>query len=633
VRVVYEIGEFQVDAQRRLLFLGGEPRPLPLASKAFDTLLYLIEHRDRLLDKDTLLAAIWPDVVVGENNLNQVITSLRRVLGERRDEHRFIVTVPGRGYRFVADVRERSAGSPTSKIHHMAVADPLSKRAGPVAQRTSIAVLPFANLTGEPGRDYLGDGMSEELIHKLTRVPGFRVSARTSSFAYKGKNVHIRDIARDLNVTAVLEGSIRMTANRIRVTAQLVDAQSGFHVWSKTYEQALDDIFKLQDELAAAIVGALQGERDIASMLPIISTHPTTDVEAYQLYLQGISLYAHLSEANLRTAIQRFQQALTRDPTFTRAICAVALAHITTGVYGWEPLADSLKHAQRYGERALARDSRLGDARTVLGMVSACRGDWLAAESHFRSALELDCDATTNIQYATYILSATGHQQKAIREAERAYQAAPASSWTLLILACLHSFAGRDEEALRYADFAVGQGWLVDVVPVPLIRAQAAQRSGRYPEAAQNMIKALPPQVRSAGGEELVRLIYTALAEREQSPAAIAAISRLMSERTAQTVNTLHLPMLLLHWTVVLGDFDLAFLIANRTLDQFELQGAIPVIDFLSQLWLPELRAFRQDLRFQVFATRLGLMEYWQQYGSPDDCEVKDGKLICHYNA
>jgi TolB-like protein len=633
VHVVYEIGEFLVDAQRRLLFHGAEARPVPLANKAFDTLLFLIVHRERLLDKDTLLAAIWPDVVVGENSLNQVITSLRRVLGERRDEHRFIVTVPGRGYRFVADVRERAAEPPNSKTHHMVVAGAVSKRAGAVAQRTSIAVLPFANLTGEPGRDYLGDGMSEELIHKLTRVPGFRVPARTSSFAYKGKNVHIRDIARDLNVTAVLEGSIRATADRIRVTAQLVDAQSGFHVWSKTYEQALDDIFKLQDELAAAIVGALQGEGDIASTLPVISAHPTTDVEAYQLYLQGIALYGHLSEANLRTALQRFQQAIARDPTFTRAICAVAMAHITTGVYGWEPLADSLQLAERYGERALTRDPCLSDARTVLGMVRACRGDWLAAEAHFRSALELDCDATTNINYAIYVLSATGHQQKAIREAERAYQQAPASSWMLITLAMFYTFAGRDEEALRYADFAVGQGWLGAVVPLPLIRAQAAQRSGRYLEAAQGMIEALPSQVRAAGGEELVRLVYTALAERERSPAAIGAIRRLMSERSAQIVNTLHLPMLLLHWTVVLGDFDLAFLIANRTLDQFEQQGAIPVIDFLSQLWFPELRAFRQDPRFQVVATRLGLMEYWQQYGSPDDCDVKDGKLICHYNA
>jgi TolB-like protein len=632
VHVVYEVGEFRVDAQRRLLFHGAETRPVPLANKAFDTLLYLIEHRDRLLDKDTLLAAIWPDVVVGENNLNQVITSLRRVLGERRDEHRFIVTVPGRGYRFVADVRARLAETPNSKTHDMVVASP-AKRAGPVAPRTSIAVLPFANLTGEQGRDYLGDGMSEELIHKLTRVPGFRVPARTSSFAYKGKNVNIRDIARDLNVTAVLEGSIRTTANRIRVTAQLVDAQSGFHVWSETYEQTLDDIFKLQDELAAAIVGALQGEEDIASLLPIISSHPTPDVEAYQLYLQGISLYAQLSEANLRTAIQRFQQAISLDPTFTRAICAVALAHITTGVYGWEPLADSLKHAQRYGERALTRDSRLADARTVLGMVSACRGDWLAAEAHFRSALELDCDAMTSIQYAIYILSATGQLRKAIREAERAYQQAPASPWILMALAMFYSFAGRDEEALRYADFAVGQGWLVGVVPQPLIRAQAAQRSGSYAEAAQGMIEALPPQVRAAGGEELVRLVYAALAERERSPAAIRAIRQLMSERTAHTVNTLHLPMLLLHWAVVLGDLDLAFLICNCTLDQFEPQGAIPVVDFLSQLWLPELRAFRRDPRFQVFATRLGLMEYWQQYGSPDEFDVKDGELTYHYNA
>ncbi len=214
---VFIFGEFRLDLRRRLLLAGCDLVPVPLASKAYDTLAYLIQHRDEVVTKDELMRVVWPRVTVEENNLNQVVSALRRAFGERRGEHRFIATVPGRGYRFVAEVH----GEP--------------KVAG--ARIASIAVLPFVNLTGEPEKDYFGDGMAEELIHMLTRVPGLRVPSRTSSFAYKGRGVHVRNIARDLDVSLVLEGSVRSAGERIRVTAQLVNAETGYHQWSQTFDR------------------------------------------------------------------------------------------------------------------------------------------------------------------------------------------------------------------------------------------------------------------------------------------------------------------------------------------------------------------------------------------------------------
>jgi TolB-like protein len=253
-RIQYEFNNFRLDPQQRLLLSGAEGRPIPMAPKVFDTLLYFIERRGELLDKTTLMKAIWPNIVVEENSLNQNISTLRRVLGESPGEHRFIVTEPGRGYRFVADVKTVTvpASAPRAGVPAEAPPPPAAPISSPgQPSRSSIAVLPFANLTGDPGKEYFSDGMAEELIHTLARIPGLRVPARTSSFAYKGRNTDVRQIARDLQVGAVLEGNVRSADERIRVTAQLIDAESGYHLWSQNYDRKFEDIFELQDALAA----------------------------------------------------------------------------------------------------------------------------------------------------------------------------------------------------------------------------------------------------------------------------------------------------------------------------------------------------------------------------------------------
>ena len=203
----------------------------------------------------------------------------------------------------------------------------ITRAATPAAPRTAIAVLPFANLTGDASKEYLGDGMAEELINTLNKVQGLKVPARTSTFAYKGRNTDIRQIAKDLGVGTILQGSVRAADKRIRITAQLINAQDGLHLWSESYDEEFTDLFKLQDTLATAIMTALQPNLHAAAETAVSQGRPTRDVEAYQLYLQGSSLADRVTEENENRAIEYFQQAIARDPKFARAYAGVAYAH------------------------------------------------------------------------------------------------------------------------------------------------------------------------------------------------------------------------------------------------------------------------------------------------------------------
>ena len=295
---VFGFGGFRLDASRRLLF-GVDGEPVPLNSRAFDTLAYLVEHSQQLLDKATLLAAIWPNTVVEDNNLNQCIWALRRALGERPGEHRFIVTVPGRGFRFVATV-ERLASEPEvaapaiaaspsplepapytapmdlpavvptqwhirlaavagmlllATVVGLTATRPGARSSPPSLVRSSelspaIAVLPFTDLSPARDQETFADGLSEELLGQLDDQPGIAVIGRSSSFAFKGKHEDLRRVGRELGADYLMEGSVRRVDERLRVTIHLVETVRGRRIWSDTYERKAGDILALQDEMA-----------------------------------------------------------------------------------------------------------------------------------------------------------------------------------------------------------------------------------------------------------------------------------------------------------------------------------------------------------------------------------------------
>ena len=249
------------------------------------------------------------------------------------------------------------------------------------APPTAVAVMPFVNLTGDVSKDYLGDGLAEELIDTLTNVPGLQVPARTSSFAYKGRNIDIRQVARDLNVGTVLEGSVRSAGDRIRITAQLINADSGLHIWSQTYERKFTDLFQLQDNLATAIVEVLRVKLNGGAAAFVTPALSTRDVQAYDFYMRGFAVLLHAtSQQNLQLALDLFEQALARDPTFARALAARSRVRLTFLVRGYT-LALARQDAERDARQALTLSPNLGVAHQALGNVSALLADWLQAEA------------------------------------------------------------------------------------------------------------------------------------------------------------------------------------------------------------------------------------------------------------
>src|SRR4029453_1274984 len=306
---VYEFGDFRLDRGKRVL-LRRDGAYVPLASKAFDTLSYLVEHAGTVLGKDELMRAVWPDTAVEENNLNQHISLLRRLLGAARGEHRYIPTVPGRGYQFVGEVR--GAAEP--------VAQPES------TTEASIVGLPFVNVSADPESDFFADGLADELIVALSKLERVRVVARTSAFSFKGTHGDVRKIAATLDVNLVLEGSVRRSGTRLRVTADLVNAANGCQIWSERYDREIEmrDMFEVQDELTRAVVDALRPNLPGAERARILR-HRTHHPAAHVCYLKGRFHLFRMTQSGIEAGVQYFEPAVEADPTY--ALAYVGLAH------------------------------------------------------------------------------------------------------------------------------------------------------------------------------------------------------------------------------------------------------------------------------------------------------------------
>jgi len=620
-RQVYEFGDFRLDVAQRLLLVKTGARPLPLTSRAFETLLYLVEHHGELLNKETLLRAIWPDVVVEENSLNQNISLLRRVLGECPGEYRFIVTVPGRGYRFIAPVRMTSE-LPHGNIRIADTGATVQPKTGALA-RTPIAILPFANLTGDPTMDYFGDAMAEELINTLVQVRWFKVASRTSTFAYKGRNMDVRQIARDLGVEAVLEGSLRSAGERLRLTAQLVDARTGHHLWSESYERGCEDLSKVQDEITVAIVDATAGHFVMGTTR---RKTPTRDLKAFHLYLQAMALRTQPTEYNVETGMQLLKRALVRDPDFARAWYAVAETEAYVAVNDSCDM-NLLSAAERDARRAGELDPSMSSAYAVLGLVNACRGRWIEAEAELRKASSLLAKNPEHLAFhSIYVARQAGHQRRALDEIQLAYELAPASPSLTFHVGAQKLLDGEVAEAHKWIEAAITNGYPKSLAVVQEARAELAMHDGRFTEAAQALTEALSPASRAAGGFEAIQLFYTAKSDQSHRAAAIAALQAWEAKLHAEHIDARTAQRLIV-WFTLLGAIETAHDVAERILDRLVPSGTIG--SGWGFLWTKEMHGFRTCPRFQGLISRLGLIVYWRLYGPPDNCALQGDLLIC----
>ena len=323
----FVFGPFQLVVGSRLLLANGEP--IQLGSRAIDLLLTLLRRRGQVVTKDELLAEAWPGTVVEENSLHVQMSALRKALEKYAGGGRFILTIPGRGYRFVAPIKE-----PTSHQQQVIPSAPTSPL--PLPEKPSIAVLPFSNISGDSEQDYFADGIVEDIITSLARFPSLFVISRNSSFTYKGHAVDIKQVGRELGVRYVLEGSIRKSGNRVRITGQLVHAENGMHVWAERYDGDLNDIFALQDEMTASVVGAVVPSLQHAE-IERARGKPPNSLDAYDLYLRALpAFYACTRESN-RHALELLEQALALDPNFIAAVLLAENCWSLMVNQGWLP--------------------------------------------------------------------------------------------------------------------------------------------------------------------------------------------------------------------------------------------------------------------------------------------------------
>ncbi len=311
----------------------------------------------------------------------------------------------------------------------------------------SVAVLPFVDMSAEKNQEYFSDGLAEELLNALAKVPGLKVAARTSSFQFKGKNEDLRTIGEKLNVATILEGSVRRQGNRVRITAQLIKASDGFHLWSETYDRELNDIFAVQDEIARSVAGSLKvvlkGEK--ATTL----SSRGTNAEAYNAYLQGRYFHGRGDHGDQEKAVGYFEQAIKLAPDYAPAWAWLGETHSFLANSGDAPPAEGYRKARDAVERALVLDPNLADAHSAMGRIHRYYDwDWAAADASFRRALALEPENANVIRRAGYLARTLGRLEEALTLGREAVELDPLNAYTHLNLGTSAYYAGRHEEAV-----------------------------------------------------------------------------------------------------------------------------------------------------------------------------------------
>ena len=331
----YEFGPFRVSVATRVL--SRNDLPIALGARTLDLLLALVRRQGQVATKNELMDDVWPGTYVEENNLPAQIYALRKALDDQPEGWRYVQTIPGRGYRFVPPPKSDAVAAPDASL--------------PLPNKTSIAVLPFANMSGDPEQQYFADGVAEDILTALARCGSLFVIARNSSFVYKDRPVDVRRVGGELGVRYVLEGSVRRSGQRLRVTGQLIDATSGAHVWANRFDGDLGDVFDLQDRITEGVVGAVEPALQLAE-IERLKQKSNANFSSYDCLLRAQELEYEFTEESIDAALQELQRALQIDPTYAPAMALTALCYGVRRTQGWamdsaEEQAEGLRFAMQ----------------------------------------------------------------------------------------------------------------------------------------------------------------------------------------------------------------------------------------------------------------------------------------------
>jgi TolB-like protein len=457
------------------------------------------------------------------------------------------------------------------------------------ADAASIAVLPFVNMSSEKEQEYFADGMSEEVLNLLSQLPQLHVIARTSSFSFKGKEADIAEIAHKLNVAHVLEGSVRKSGDTVRITVQLVRASDSTHLWSQTYDRKLTDAFKVQDEIASAVVAALQ-----VKLLPAeqerLAAAPTVNAEAYDAYLKGLYHWYKLTREDLDAAERYFNLALSKDPAYARAYAGLALLWMGRQQMGFVSPAEAAPKANAAALRAVELDDTLADAHYALAGVSTwANWDWPAAEREFRRAIQLNPGFADAHAYYAHLLNILHRPDEAMVEARRSLELDPFNGLFRSLFGVDLNFAHRFDEAIAQFDAALVTN------PTDFVALTGLISSRHHKREYKQALEALGRYASAMGYSEVTTLLARTTADADYS----ATMRRAAEALVTRSRKTFVLPWDVASWYAYAGDKD-------RCLEWLE--RAYEVRDpNLPYLCYPDFDLVRSDPRFRDLLQRMKL--------------------------
>jgi TolB-like protein/DNA-binding winged helix-turn-helix (wHTH) protein/Tfp pilus assembly protein PilF len=605
----FRIGKWLIQPQMNVLQANGATKHVE--PKAMQVLVYLSEHADEVVPKERLIGAVWADTFVTDDVLTRCISELRKAFEDDAKNPQVIETIPRSGYRLVAAVQRveaqpAAARAPTRRwpIALGAVASLLllgiALNLGNLRRRMfrpapvpihSLAVLPLANLSGDPDQEYFADGMTEELITDLAKIGALRVISRTSVMGYKGAHKPLPEIARELNVDAIIEGTVQRSGSRVRIAAQLIEARTDQHLWSESYERDLRDVLALQGEVASAIAGEIRVKLTPQEHANIASAHALSP-EAHEAYLQGLYFWNKLTEEDIKKSIEHFQKAIQLAPDYAPAYSALAFSYTLLASSGFSPSRENYTQAKKLAQKAIELDESLPDAHAALGFV-LCYGDWdwPAAEAQFKRANALEPNGEGgHTVYALY-LGDMGRSEEAISEMKKGLESDPLSVLSLANLGWLYEQAGQPERAIeqyrrilemdpKSVDAHGGLGWVYGL-------------QGNHTQAIAEWREARRLSENSPGAIAGLGYAYAAAGMNDEAHEMLSELKQLSKRRYVSPYEVASV-------YAGLGEREQTFFCLEKALDEHNGSLVSLKVD-------PEFASLRSDPRFGKILQRIGL--------------------------
>lgn len=459
-----------LDGRTRELTRGAER--VPIEPQVFDVLMLLVCNHDRVVSKDDLIAAVWDGRIVSDSTLTSRINAARKAIGDSGERQALIRTIARKGFRFVGEVRTPAAE--TSEIGRATPSD-----------RPAIAVLPFSNMSGDPEQEYFSDGISEDIITALSKLRWFLVIARNSSFVYKGRPTHLKQLGQELGVDYVVEGSVRKSGERVRISAQLNDVATDSQIWAERYDRGLSDVFAVQDEITEAIVAAIEPQLYAAENFRAQRKAPDS-LDAWDLVMRALSHYWRVTRQDNVVAQALLEKAISLDPHYGQAAGVLATSYVFCAHMGWMEMGSAMRLAAQAADAAIAADSEDPWAHYALASVYLLQRRFDDSLAEFETALRLNPNFALAQAYYGLSLAYSGRWQEALGAVKRALRLSPRDPHAAIYcgVASYTHFVGRNyEEAIRMAREALRQR--ADFVGAHRVLTAAAAMAGRTAEARE----------------------------------------------------------------------------------------------------------------------------------------------------